>query len=317
MPGEMPPTAAHAPARLPDVLDVADVMGVVASDAGPDASARAEELTSLVDALQGELDLLRRRDVQIQDHLRRLDDEMRLAARLQQDFLPKSLPSVGDVSCQVLFRPAGYVSGDFYDVPRLDEDHLGLYLLDAVGHGTPAALLTMFMKRALVTKQIGGPEGYRLVGPSEAMRGLNDALVGQDLALSTFATAVYAKVNCRTLEMSLSRAGHPHPVLVRDGEARELVADGGLLGIMPEETFPEAAVQLEPGDRVLIYSDGVECCFTDQAKGDLSHWNGLIADGARLPTAELLATIEQQLDACGGSLEAPDDLTILALDVAA
>ena len=310
----MPLTAAHAPASFPDVA------GVVAPDLDTAASARAEELTSLVDALQGELDLLRRRDVQIQDHLRRLDDEMRLAARLQQDFLPKSLPSVGDVSCQVLFRPAGYVSGDFYDVPRLDEDHLGLYLLDAVGHGTPAALLTMFMKNALVTKEIGGgggPDGYRLVGPSEAMCKLNDALVQQDLALSTFATAVYAKVNCRTLEMSLSRAGHPHPVLVRDGVASELVADGGLLGIMPEETFPETAVQLRPGDRVLIYSDGVECCFSDQAKGDMTHWNDLVDATARLSTPELLRTIEQQLDECGGSLEAPDDLTIIALDVAA
>ena len=85
-----------------------------------------------------------------------LQEEMRLAARLQQDFLPRSLPEVGAVRFGVLFRPVSWLSGDIYDIARLDETHVGFYVVDAMGHGMPAALLTMFVKKALQTKRIIG-----------------------------------------------------------------------------------------------------------------------------------------------------------------
>ena len=81
-------------------------------------------------------------------------------------FFPSSCRNSG-VRFHTLFRPAGYVSGDLYDIMRLDETHVGFYMADAVGHGMPAALLTMFIKNALVTKQIG-PEGYRLLAARPA-----------------------------------------------------------------------------------------------------------------------------------------------------
>jgi len=83
-----------------------------------------------------------------------LDEEIRLAARLQQDFLPRRLPKVGSSRFSVYYQPAGFVSGDIYDVARLDETRIGFYVADAVGHGLPAALLTMFIKEALQTKRI-------------------------------------------------------------------------------------------------------------------------------------------------------------------
>ena len=121
-----------------------------------------------LDGLRNELESLRSRDRAINFHMQRIDDELRLAARLQQDFLPKSLPRIGRVRFHTLFRPAGYVSGDLYDVMRLDEKHVGFYIADAVGHGMPAALLTMFIKNALVTKQIV-EIGYRLLAPGATM----------------------------------------------------------------------------------------------------------------------------------------------------
>src|SRR5215475_12366966 len=82
-------------------------------------AANAGELTALqseIDSLRQEVNLLRRRDETLNFYMRRMDDEMRLAARLQRDFLPKSLPQVGRVHFHTLFRPAGYVSGDLYDI---------------------------------------------------------------------------------------------------------------------------------------------------------------------------------------------------------
>src|SRR5690349_4883166 len=114
------------------------------------------QMQERMDALSGELNDLRRRDETLNFYLHRVDEEMRLAARLQQDFLPKEFPDAGPIQFHSLFRPAGYVSGDLYDVMRLDDEHIGFYMADAVGHGVPAALLAMFLKHALQTKDRDG-----------------------------------------------------------------------------------------------------------------------------------------------------------------
>ncbi len=159
-----------------------------------------------------------RRDETLNFYMHRLDEELRLAARLQQDFLPKTLPQIGPIHFHTLYRPAGYVSGDLYDVARLDETHVCFYMADAVGHGMPAALLTMFIKNALVTKQIT-PGGYRLLDPGETLERLNASLVDQNLTHATFATAVYGTVNASTLVCRYAGAGHPPPLLMRTTEA--------------------------------------------------------------------------------------------------
>ena len=139
---------------------------------GPTIGAVLDEqiqiLQTQITSLSSEIEALRKRDETVRFYMHRIDEEMRLAARLQQDFLPKTLPQVGPVRFHTLFRPAGYVSGDLYDVMRLDETHVAFYMADAVGHGMPAALLTMFIKNALVTKEIN-PNGYRLLPPSESI----------------------------------------------------------------------------------------------------------------------------------------------------
>src|SRR5437764_15779 len=94
------------------------------------ALAQVDALRNEISALTTELTLLRRKGETLNFHMSRLDEELRLAARLQQDFLPKSMPQVGRVHFNTLFRPAGYVSGDFYDVMRLDERTVGFYIAD-------------------------------------------------------------------------------------------------------------------------------------------------------------------------------------------
>src|SRR3954454_11118865 len=171
-----------------------------------------EFLQTEITSLQDEVNLLRRRDETLGFYMNRVDEEMRLAARLQQDFLPKNVPQLGKVRFHSLYRPAGYVSGDLYDCMRLDESHVGFYMADAVGHGMPAALLTMFLKQALTTKEIF-PGGYRLLTPNQTMQKLNDSLVGQNLSQATFATALYGHIDTRSLQLTFSRGGHPNPLV--------------------------------------------------------------------------------------------------------
>lgn len=274
-----------------------------------------EALHNQITALHGEVTALRHRDETLKFYMNRLDEEMRLAARLQQDFLPKSLPHIGPVRFHTLFRPAGYVSGDLYDVLRLDESHVGFYVADAVGHGMPAALLTMFMKNALATKEIHG-DSYRLLRPGQTMARLNDSLVGQNLSYATFATAIYGYINTDTLQVTLARGGHPHPILLGDdGTMRMLEVDGGLLGIFPDEQFAETTATLRAGDRLFIYTDGIEVAFSDQAVVDSQRWRDELLNRRSMSTGSLLQSFSAHLDTESGSLMPKDDLTIIVIEV--
>src|SRR5258706_5028608 len=127
-------------APLAPNLDPAAPLALPPHSLPPSAIPVLDHLGDLQDEIQGlhvELNMLRRRDETLRFFMHRLDEELRLAARIQQDFLPKILPQVGRVHFHTLFRPAGYVSGDLYDVMRLDEEHIGFFLCDAVGHGMP------------------------------------------------------------------------------------------------------------------------------------------------------------------------------------
>jgi serine phosphatase RsbU (regulator of sigma subunit) len=274
-----------------------------------------ESLQLEILALQEEVSSLRHRDQALNDHMQLLDEELRLASRLQRDFLPKILPEIGKVRFSVLFRPAGYVSGDIYDVCRLDETHVAFYLADAVGHGIPAALLTMFLKRALVTKEIL-TTGYRLLSPGEAMGQLNQSFVDQGLTHTTFATALYGFIDISSLQCTFARGGHPPPILVSaDGELRCLQADGGLLGIFPDDTYTNCTTQLRSGDRLVIYSDGVEVCLGEEIDTEQTVWHRLLREMHHLPGDELLAKIAQHIDTHAGSLAPKDDLTIIVAEI--
>jgi serine phosphatase RsbU (regulator of sigma subunit) len=285
-------------------------------DIPAESLARIDQLQAEITDLKDEVNLLRRRDETLKFYMHRLDEELRLAARLQQDFLPKTLPQIGPIHFHTIFRPAGYVSGDLYDVMRLDEAHVAFYMVDAVGHGLPAALLTMFIKNTLVTKQLI-PGGYRLLNPGEALAAVNRSLIEQNLTQATFATAVYGIINSKTLECRFARAGHPLPMLLKpNGLLTDLKSEGSLLGIFPDEVFGDYRLQLEPGDRLFIYSDGIEVAFADdQTPADTHQWRIELQNRANLPTEQILSEISGLLDREIGSLTPRDDLSLIAIDV--
>ena len=265
--------------------------------------------------LRAEISTLRRTGDKLNFHLSRIDEELKLAARLQQDFLPKSLPQLGQIHFHTLFRPAGHVSGDFYDVLRLDEKHIGFYIADAVGHGVPAALLTMFIKHALATKQIG-LGGYRLLSASETMSKLNDTLIEQALSAATFATALYGTINIETREVTFARAGHPLPIVLRaDGRMDSLECEGGLLGIFPDETFAQRTITLEKGDRLLLVTDGVEVAFGGDIATSQLRWSEELEARRAHGAEQLLGEFGDLIDKANEESPLRDDVTMLVLEI--
>ena len=185
-------------------------------------------------------------------------EQLKMAGYVQRNFLPQKLPNLKNIQWAALFEPADWVSGDIYDVARLDEQHIGFYIADAVGHSMPAALLTMFLKQAIKMRETTGND-YRIFGPVEVIKNLNTAMCDQHLAGCLFATCCYCLVNIRTLQMTYTRAGHPYPVVIRQGaEPVQLESRGGLLGVFEETEFDQQTIQLEKGDKIFVFSDGCE-----------------------------------------------------------
>ncbi len=271
--------------------------------------------SELIREMRMELVFAQRQQGGLIGEIDRMDEEMRLAAGVQREFLPTSLPSLGPVNTGVFFRPASYVSGDIYDCLRLDENHLGFWIADVVGHGVPAALLTMFVKRALPTKEITS-NSYRLVPPNEALARLNREMFEHSQVNARFATATYGLINCRTLELQLARAGHPYPLRLRsDGSFEELTCDGPLLAVFPEAEFDLLTVQLEPGDRILMYSDGFEFAFGKPDGDDGKEYRDNLTDLVHQPAESALLHLARAVDAQPGSLHQQDDLTALLVSI--
>ncbi len=253
----------------------------------------------------------------LQKHFLEIDDEMRLASRLQRDFLPHDVEQIGPLRFGTIYRPATFVSGDVFDIQRLDERHVGVYLADAVGHGVAAGLLTMFIRQALITKRIKGDES-EIVEPGESLRMLNNSLAKHSLPNCQFVTCVYCVVNIETLEMTYARGGHPYPYVISpDGEVHEMKAVGGLMGLFEDMECVTKTVQLRPGDKVLLYTDGIEDAFdapTPSTTNASDDFHSLVPN-LTTSVEDTIARLTQALDAQEGSLTPMDDVTVVAIEV--
>ena len=260
--------------------------------------AMIERYHGLVKRMERELNNMQRLGKRLNQHFREVDQEMRLAGRLQRDFLPDVDEPIQNVRFATVYRPASWVSGDMFDVFRIDEDKTGFYVADAVGHGMAASLLTMFIKKAIVPKRVDG-DTYTVLTPSETLAALNDVLTDQSLPNCQFVTACYGLLNHRTLTLQYARGGHPYPILITaDGIVSDLKAPGGLLGLFQAEEFPTIETQLHPGDKLLIYTDGLELVFQgrDAESLDTRAYHRALKQLANLPVQDMMMRIESELD---------------------
>ncbi|HZV03705.1 MAG TPA: SpoIIE family protein phosphatase [Gemmataceae bacterium] len=264
------------------------------------------------DRLAGKSAEMHRINKCLQQLHQQIDHELQLAQRIQSSFLPHRLPDVPQCRFAVHYLLRDRVGGDFYDVFRLDEHHVGLYVADAMGHGVPASLLTIFVKKGVKAKEVFRHD-YRLVPPEEVLQRLNKDLVEQHLSEHSFLTMAYALYNHHDGTFRFARAGHPYPLYVpRSGEPVYWRQEGLLLGVV-DAAFPARSYPLNPGDKVLLYSDGIDTGrFEDHAPGS----DSLLACAARhrhMPIQKFIDQLARDLFTAG---EQPDDLTLLGMEVA-
>lgn len=253
----------------------------------------------------------------------RMKRDLDAAARVQQTLLPESCPEVEGLNFAWTYRPCDELAGDALNIVRINDDLIALYLLDVSGHGVPAALLSVTATRSL--HPLGGGVPSVVAGPGASPDAVDPAQVASRLnALYPMAsngdhyfTMIYGLLNLRTRQLRFTVAGHPAPILVRGGSLPEcLDVTGFAIGMFDEAEYEESMIDLESGDRLYLYSDGLteEVNAHDEEFGE-QRLLSAIADGRTIGLQDSVESLVQKVVAWRGEEHLRDDVSILAVSV--
>jgi sigma-B regulation protein RsbU (phosphoserine phosphatase) len=195
--------------------------------------------------------VLREAREQLARQLMFINNELEMAREIQLSILPHEIPRIKGLEITARYLPMNSVAGDFYDFIAVDEKHVGILVADVSGHGLAAALIASMLQVALAA------QSSRASDPGRVLAGLNQSLCGK--FKHHFVTAVYVFVDLEKKSMSYAGAGHPPLLLWRasTGSASEVVENCLLLGLFPEQTYSVMEIAVEPGDKVVLYTDGI------------------------------------------------------------
>ncbi|MBX6311619.1 MAG: SpoIIE family protein phosphatase [Isosphaeraceae bacterium] len=266
--------------------------------------------------LQGQLAERNRRLEEANARLRR---DLRAAARVQGTFLPRAVPPVGGAACAWVFRPCEELAGDGLSIFALGPRHLGLYVLDVSGHGVASALLSAAIARALVPPPdpasiLAGPEGEP-TSPAAVASEL-DRLFPFDMETEQYFTLLYGVLDVASGAFTYVSAGHPGPIVVPgEGEPRGLEAGGFPIGLA-EGPYEDRSARLAPGDRLVLYSDGVtEAVSPDGRAFGVGRMLEVLRRGRAAPLGESLAALRQEVEGWCGDGGPSDDISLLAVEL--
>ena len=241
--------------------------------------------------------------------LQRREREVEEARAIQQGFLPQEIPQIPGYQIAGAWQPARIVGGDYYDVLPFDDDSVGLCIADVAGKGMPAAMLMSNFQASV--RGFASPA----LSPDALCEKLNN-LVCRNIAADRFITFVYAHLHGPSRRLSYANAGHNAPIVLhRDGTHERLDMGGGVLGIFKQQSFDAGSFQLAPGDRIVLYTDGV----TEARDGaGIEFGDSRLIDVLRdcldtdpqIAQEKIFSTVEQF---CGGNWE--DDATLIVLSV--
>jgi len=237
-----------------------------------------------------------------------LEHELKVVSEVQRKLLPKQLPVIDGFRLAAHYETSRYAGGDYYDIIELPDNCWGFLIADAEGHSAPAAVL-MAMTCALFRSYPGSA-----ADPAEVLHYLNEHLC--KVAEPSFMTALYAHYDAKTQTMRIARAGHPLPMVFRDSDeqAIELPCPGVYpLGIEPYEIeVPVTEAKLEPGDRFLVYTDGLTERFDmeENTYGEERLLKPLATDSTSDPQG-VVAAIMADVEQFAGRRPADDDQALL------
>nr|WP_246842270.1 SpoIIE family protein phosphatase [Leclercia sp. W6] len=203
------------------------------------------------------------RNARLSEALRQIEQDLEVAARIQQSVLPAHQQCYRDYFSDWLFLPSAWVSGDIFNVFPLD-NHLGFYCVDVSGHGVGAAMMSLAVARQFLHGR--AVERFlftddEVASPAEVVRILNGRFCSDEVEIVSYFTMIYGVIDLDTGEGKLCQAGHPTPFIVNpDGEVRAVGSGGAPVGLMPDLSWTDVDFTLAAGERLCLFSDGITEC---------------------------------------------------------
>jgi sigma-B regulation protein RsbU (phosphoserine phosphatase) len=277
----------------------------------------AERILKLEDRLAEQL-----RELRIANA--RLESGLTAAAAVQSSLLPEVSPKIHGVGFEWSYEACESLGGDMFNIFRLDERRVGMYVLDVSGHGPSAALqsvtlshvLTPFDQQGGILKRISERSGrYEVASPAEVARRLNREFPLIERS-GQFFTFLYGILDVETRVVRYVKAGHPGPIVVSRDTARCLEKGGGIpIGILPDAEYEEDQVELSSGDSLIFYTDGAFETFNAQREiYGLDRMIRTIAEAGG-GISERLRALQLSIDAFGRGEPRRDDVTFVGLEV--
>lgn len=264
------------------------------------------------------------RNARLSEALRQIEQDLEVAARIQQSVLPAHRLRYRDYFSDWIFLPSAWVSGDIFNVFPLD-NHLGFYCVDVSGHGVGAAMMSLAVARQFLHGR--AVERFLFTGdnevasPSEVVRILNSRFCSDEVEIVSYFTMIYGVIDLATGEGRLCQAGHPTPFIVNPaGEVRTVGHGGAPVGLMPDLSWSDVNFTLAPGERLCLFSDGItECENPDGEQYGEARLQRWLQEGATLALDSLLPQFAQQLihwrsGDCEEQRTMADDVSLLVIE---
>ncbi len=241
--------------------------------------------------------------------LQSIENELAIAREIQASIIPTSNPELSRLRLTAVYHPMTYVAGDFYDFIPVDKDRVGFLVADVSGHGVPAALIAAMIKVAI---QSIVPCAH---DPRAVLRGLNRALFGQ--LRNQFVTASYLWIDTENRNALYSAAGHPPLLRWREGRLERIESNGLIFGVTLESDYPVCDMPISPGDRFLLYTDGL--IEPENSAGDSfgdSRLEQVVRNNGPCSTSELAERLFSEIRLWQpASVTQQDDITLIVIDV--
>lgn len=238
-----------------------------------------------------------------------INEELRFARTLQQSILPAAFPSHDAYEGRAFMRAARMIGGDFYDMFRLDDHHLGIVVADVSGKGVAAALFMVLARTVLQDLTLRG------LAPGECVAEANRQLIARN-PLSLFVTVLYGILDARTGVFTFCSGGHGMPYVLRADGTVEVVRERSapLVGLIEDARYPDLTIALHPGDGLLLVTDGVVECF-DQAGVAFGEERlvQMLACAGPISVEKLLESLVAELDRFSQGIPSSDDVTALVV----
>lgn len=280
----------------------------------------AERIMTLHSKLAEQNETLRSLNDALEVTFRGIQSDLQAAAALQVSLLPTVSEIHPSFCLDWLLLPSKFLAGDNLNYFMIQERYLVFYHLDVSGHGITSALLAVTLNH-LLSPHPGSPmvrfdtnlDIKRIVPPVEVVSELNRRFLPQG---DTYFTMIYGVLDTETRELRFCQAGHPRPLKLGKEGTVTTIGDGGFpVGLWPDITYDETITHLLPGERLIIYSDGVlECANSDGVKYSVERLEQLLTASPASTTKEMLGAVRSDLEGWGSQNWFSDDISLLIIE---